>query len=704
MAAFGVDGAGRCPQLSARCVEPGVEAVVESRVESPRWARTLRAMRSPATPVLRLRLLGAMAVERDGAELPLPASRKVRALIAYLALSPVAVPRDRLCELLWDLPNDPRGELRWCLSKARGVLGDERIASDGDGVRVDTAGCDVDALALHRAVQDGIATSDADRLRALAGLIRGDFLQGLEIERSAPFSAWLIGQRRRFRAAHAAVLEHLAAALPAASDEALGCLEQWLQIAPFDCRAHERLLDALARRGQLREGDEHVAAATRRFEAESQDWSPIGLAWRAAKSRHRSLAAPLLREDTPAQPLASAPAPMRRASIAVMPFSEPGRDSALRGGLADGLVHDVITRLAKLRSAFVIAQGTVFALDERSIAAEDAARRLDVDYVASGLVRRGRGDVQVSVKLSETRSARIVWADEYHAKIGHAFDALDDIADRIVAAIAHQIELAERNRAVLKPAQSLDAWEAYHRGLWHMYRFHRDDNERARGFFERALQLDPTFARPYAGLSFTHFQNAFLGWGERAPEIELAYRSAAQGLMADEHDPSVHWALGRALWLRGRMDDAIGELDTSVELSPNFALGHYTLAFVHAQSGDPQAAIRSSDHSRDLSPFDPLLFAMLATRAIALIRLGRHDEAAEWAGRAIARPNAHLHVLAIAAHCLVLAERLDDARTVTRSIRAQVPGYRVDDFLSAFRFGDDAQALIRRGAAMIGLA
>ena len=664
-------------------------------------------MSARAEAALRLRLLGPMTVTRGAAELALPQSRKVRALIAYLALAPGAVPRDRLCELLWDLPNDPRGELRWCLSKARGVLDDgahTRVVADGETVRLDLSGCTVDAGELRRAAQDGIAALPLERLRTLAALCAGDFLQGFEIERSAPFSAWLIGQRRRFRAAHAAVLEHLAAALPAASDETLGCLEQWLQIAPFDRRAHERLLDALARRGQLREGDEHVAATTRRFEAESQDWASIALAWRAAKSRHRALAAPLLLDNPPEPAAAGATAPMRRASIAVMPFFDAGRDSALRGGLADGLVHDVITRLAKLRSAFVIAQGTVFALDERSVGAEDAARRLDVDYVASGLVRRDRGQVQVSVKLSETRSARIVWADEYQAKIGQAFDALDDIVDHIVAAIANQVELAERNRAVLKPAQSLDAWEAYHRGLWHMYRFNRDDNDLARGFFERALQLDPTFARPYAGLSFTRFQNAFLGWGDRAHEIEHAYRSASQGLMADEHDPSVHWALGRALWLRGRVDDALSELDTSVSLSPNFAVGHYTLAFVHAQSGDPQAAIRSSDHSRDLSPFDPLLFAMLATRALALTRLGRHDEAAEWAMRAIARPNAHVHVLAIAAHCLALAERLDDARKVTASIRAQVPGYRVDDFLSAFRLGDDGQALIRRGAATIGLA
>src|ERR1700748_2589411 len=67
--------------------------------------------------------------------------------------------------------------------------------------------------------------------------------------------------------------------------------------------------------------------------------------------------------------------------------------------------------------------------------------------------------------------------------------------DRIVASIAGEIETLERNRAILKPPNSLDAWEAHHRGLWHMYRFNQTDNERAQHFFETAVRLDPTFAR-----------------------------------------------------------------------------------------------------------------------------------------------------------------------------------------------------------------
>ena len=277
------------------------------------------------------------------------------------------------------------------------------------------------------------------------------------------------------------------------------------------------------------------------------------------------------------------------------------------------------------------------------------------------------------------------------------------IVDRIVAAIAEEIETTESNRAILKPPSSLDAWEAYHRGLWHMYKFRGPDNQEAARFFRDSLALDPTFSRAYAGLSFTHFQNAFLGLTEdRAKQIELAFESAGQSLGADDRDPAAHWAMGRALWLRGAHDDSISELQRCLELSPNFALGHYTLGFVHSQSGDPRAAIEASNYSRQLSPFDPLQFAMLASRGLAHVRLGELEEAAEWAVRATARPNAHVHILAIAAACLALANRHDEARTFVARIRAVAPAYGIEDFLRSFHFAPDDAQLFRRAARRIG--
>jgi tetratricopeptide (TPR) repeat protein len=235
-----------------------------------------------------------------------------------------------------------------------------------------------------------------------------------------------------------------------------------------------------------------------------------------------------------------------------------------------------------------------------------------------------------------------------------------------------------------------------------MYRFNRADNERARHFFETAVRLDPTFARAHAGLSFTHFQNAFQGWAKREPETERAYEAAAQSLMADDRDPAAHWAMGRALWLRGRHDQSVIELEQAIDLSPNFALGHYTLAFVHSQAGDPRAAIASSDYSRNLSPFDPLLFGMLGARAMALVRLGEFEDAADWAVKAAARPNAHAHILAIAAYCLALAGRADEARTYLAAIHKTLPHYGVTDFLTAMQFDPHGAALFRDAAKRLG--
>ncbi len=656
-------------------------------------------------------MLGPLTIIRNGLPVALPSSRKVRGLFAYLALAPVPVARSHLCELLWDVPNDPRGELRWCLSKIRKVVDErerQRVVTGEDTIRLDLADCSVDAIEIARAAEGGIGTLAPERQRTLSMLFKGDFLEGLETDRNPAFTGWLTAQRRRFRGCHAALLEHLVGHV--SGEEAFGYLDKWLELAPFDRHVHELLLTALARSGRLREAEEHVAATVRQFESEGLDCAPIHAAWRSARAKSAgasaaAAAAPALTAATGSGgPDDVVTAAARRASIAVMPFVDRSAAPGVRGGPADALAHDVITRLAKLRSMFVIAQGTVFALHERRIGAEEAGRMLDVEYIVSGSVRRHGDQLTVTVELAETRSARIVWAEIFNRKLDDAFLVLEEIGNRIVASIASEIETAERNRAILRPPSSLDAWEAHHRGLWHMYRFSKPDNERARHFFQMAVGLDPTFSRAYAGLSFTHFQDAFQGWAEREPEIDKAFAAAGQSLMAEDRDPAAHWAMGRALWLRGRHDQAVIELARAIDLSPNFALAHYNLAFVHSTAGDPSAAILSSDYSRELSPFDPMLFAMLGARAMALVRLGRFEEAADWAVKAAARPNAFPHIRAIAAYSLALAGSLEEARAYAAAIRQTVPSYSLADFLAAFRFDPQGAALFREGAKRIGMA
>lgn len=658
-----------------------------------------------------VRLFGPLTIVRDGIPVALPASRKLRALLAYLALAPHAVGRGKLCELLWDVPNDPRGELRWCLSKLRAALDEpdrRRIQTADDTIALDLDGICVDALDVASAAAAEIEKLGTERLQALSKLFVGDFLEGLEIDRNPLFNNWLTAQRRRFGSCHAAILEHLVKTLPADSDDISAHLEKWLELTPFDSCAHIALLTRLARRGQFGACEDHLAAAAALFRSEELDFAPVRQAWLTIRAERPCAtvpaqpAAPPTPNQAPIILAGTEPTTPHKASLAVMPFAEDA-GSGIRGGLADGFTHDIITRLAKLRDFFVIARGSVFALAEKNIAPEDAGRRLNVDYVATGTVRSLAGRVIVTVELVEVRTARIVWAETFERKPDDIFSVLDDIGNSIVASISSEIETVERNRAMLKAPNSLNAWEAYHRGLWHMYRFTRSENDQARHFFDIALSQDPTFTRAYAGLSFTHWQSAFQRWGNRDRDSALAFEAAGQSLLVDDHNPAAHWAMGRALWLRGEGDQSLLELERAVDLSPNFALGHYALSFVQSQSGDPQAAIGSSDHSRHLSPFDPMLFGMMGARAMAHVRLGQFDEAAEWALKAAARPNAHIIILSIAAHCLALAGRLDEAKTFAAAIRKTLPDYRADDFIDTFRFDPNATALFRLGAKHIGL-
>src|SRR5262249_14293467 len=160
------------------------------------------------------------------------------------------------------------------------------------------------------------------------------------------------------------------------------------------------------------------------------DGAPIREAWRAVRGRVQ----PSVSSVSAA--VSGAPEPLlsvgtRRASIAVMPF---GDGTSGCGEIAEALAHDVITGLAQLRSLFV------FALQERRIAPEEAGRLLNVDYVASGSVRRQRDRLLVMVEVVDTSSARIVWTETYDRQLGDVWLVQGEIGNKIVASIASEIE------------------------------------------------------------------------------------------------------------------------------------------------------------------------------------------------------------------------------------------------------------------------
>jgi len=665
---------------------------------------------------VRLRLLGPLEVWRGNRRVPLPRSRKVQALLGYLALTPRAVPRARLCDLLWDVANDPRGELRWCLTKVRSLIDEPQkplLNSDRDWVGIDASGIDIDAARYTRLIERAVQGSSLADLRHLVGMVEGGLLEGLRIDRSPLFETWLAGQRHRFADWHVKALLRMVALLPGDDNEVLDLLRKRLALAPHDAQANVDLLSALHVRGLKAEADDHLALATRLLESEGLDASSLQRARARAQTiaiasppefrKPEVLAISPLADALPRQDPSGLPAALQgRASVAVMPFSA---SIPADSGFADGLTHDIITGLAKLRSLTVIARGTTFALRDRALDPREAGAILGVRYMVSGAVHREREHLRIGIELSSCAAGHIVWAHEFTCSIQKTLEILGSITFRIIAGVDTETHAAERNRAILKPPDSLDAWEAYHRGVWHMYRFREADNEAARSHFQHALLRDPTFSRAYAGLSFTHFQNAFLikSANDRARETDGAFEAAGRGLMADPLDPAAHWAMGRALWLRGEDKGSIRSLEEAVRLSPNFAMGHYALSFVHSQTGDADKEVSAAEVSQQLSPYDPLLFAVCTTRAFGLLRLNRYEEAADWVRKGAQQPNAHVHIHAASALTLAAVGHMDEARRVLHTVRLERSDYDIRHFLSAFRMHDKLQDIYRQAACLIGL-
>lgn len=374
-----------------------------------------------------------------------------------------------------------------------------------------------------------------------------------------------------------------------------------------------------------------------------------------------------------------------RPSVAVLPL----RPMAVRPGhelLADGLTHDVISQLGRARWLFVAARGSTFKFRVGPYDPRDVGAALGVRYVVQGDVHVLANKVAVYATLADTVTGAELWADRFESHVQEVAHIRQQIAEHIVGLVEAEIEQAERERSLLKTPEGLDAWSAYHRGSWHMYRFTPGDFDQAEHFFRHSIKLDPNAPRAYAGLSFVHWQRAFLELTpDRNREERLALELAHQSLAVDPRDPLGHWALGRAYLLQSDLDQAADELTTSVTINPSSAVGQYSLAYVLMQLGEQARSLESNGKARRLSPYDAMTFAMYACYAANLKFLGRYGEAADYATRAARQPNTHYHVVAIAAVCNMLAERREAAKTHYARLLAAHPGYTWADYLKAFK-------------------
>jgi len=212
-----------------------------------------------------LRLLGELELWRGATRLDLPQSKKTRALLAYLAVSDRPQRRDRLCNLLWDVADDPRAALRWSLSKLRPLVDEPaatRLETSGALVRFAPAGASVDLFAV-RAQLASLASLATPDLVALAGEFRGPFLEGLELPDFLEFQSWCLALREECRALHARVLAALVERLAAEPEAALPHARALAQLEPLDEDVHAMLVHVLAAAGRPREAEQHAQCALR---------------------------------------------------------------------------------------------------------------------------------------------------------------------------------------------------------------------------------------------------------------------------------------------------------------------------------------------------------------------------------------------------------------------------------------------------------
>ena len=294
----------------------------------------------------------------------------------------------------------------------------------------------------------------------------------------------------------------------------------------------------------------------------------------AATNVSRSIERSLVHGTGEALPLPDKP------SIAVLAFTNMSGDPE-QEYFSDGISEDIITELSRSRSLFVIARNSSFTYKDRAFDAKQVSRELGVRYVLEGSVRRSGDRIRVSAQLIDAVTGNHIWAERYDRNLTDVFAVQDEITRAVATEIGPAISEAERERAIRKPTANLSAWEAYHRGLWHISRGSNNDLDLGLGFFCRAVVLDPLFAEPHVSLAHSYEASATRGGSRSLDEaLALAESEARAALRLDGTNSSAHAALAWVFSLRGDAAPALEQAERAIALNSNDPSGYLTKAHI----------------------------------------------------------------------------------------------------------------------------
>jgi adenylate cyclase len=326
-------------------------------------------------------------------------------------------------------------------------------------------------------------------------------------------------------------------------------------------------------------------------------------------------------------------------SVAVLPFTNMSADPE-QEFFADGIAEDAITALSRYPSLFVIARNSCFTYKGRAVDVKQVGRELGVRYVLEGSLRKSGTRIRVTAQLVEAETGKHVWAERYDRDLADIFAVQDEITEAVTIAIAPAIAEAEQQRAMRKPPDSLDAWAAYQRGLWHLGKA-TADNEFAEKFFQQAIDLDPTFAGGYRGLAWAQMLSASQFQRRSLKEVQAsAGVLARRAVQLDSADAEAHVCLSFWLFREGDGPGAFAEAERALALSPNLANAHLAVGAALARLDRAEESLAPRETSIRLDPCGPQVMIAWDHLVATLYRVGQYERLLDVAQHVIrARPD-----------------------------------------------------------------
>jgi adenylate cyclase len=389
-------------------------------------------------------------------------------------------------------------------------------------------------------------------------------------------------------------------------------------------------------------------------------------------------------------------------SIAVLPFQNMSGDPD-QEYFADGMVEEIITALSRFKSLFVIARNSSFSYKGKSPDIRQVGRELGVRYVLEGSVRKASGKIRIAGQLIDAVTGAHIWADRFERDLTDVFALQDEVAVAVVSAIQPKLLQTEIEMATRRRPENLTAYDCYLRAQQQYYLTTREGLAEAIRLAHRALELDPRFGCVAALAGVCRMVNVLYGY---AADPQFERKEAVQlirlALSVDDGDPdTLAYAALTSAFMVGDSETEIELADRAVALNPNSFYAWAGRGHVHKIAGLPEEAIRSFERAIRMSPVDPRLHFTFVGMGLALIELGRFDEAVVAGKKALRQNPSYSQAYRCLASAFAHLGRDAEAREVAARLLEVDPAFTISAFIA--RGGQSNAKLLIQGLRKAGL-